>query len=193
MKRLTIVLTLALVAGCSQNPQPIAPQRSTAVQNTPEALEAIARYEFGQSRKPLIAVEAMVTDALASPKKARTLAGELAALLGSQCTRDGKIFVCRQLALIATAENVPAIAALLADPKTVDMARYALEPIEGPEVDQALLDALPHASGQAKAGIINSLGERRVLRAAGPLGPLATDPNPVIADAALAALVKIGR
>ncbi len=193
MKRVTILAILVLAAGCSQHPQSIAPQRTGSVQDASQALAAIAGYEFGQSRKPLLAVEAMVTDALPFPSDAKELAGQLTALLGSGCTRDAKIFVCRQLALIAGPDNVPGIAALLADPNTVDMARYALEPIAGPEADKALLDALPKVAGAAKAGIINSLGERRVQKAAGPLGPLAADKNPVIAEAAMAALVKIGR
>lgn len=155
------------------------------------ALLAASQYEFGQSREVLTAVQDKVTAALKSPRKKRALAAGLTALLDAGATPDAKQFACRQLALIASAENVPDIAALLEDDATADMARYALEPIPAPEVDEALIGALAKASDAVKVGIVNSLGQRKCRGAIGALATLASNGNPVIAEAAVAALGSI--
>ena len=157
-----------------------------------EALQAIKTYRFGQSREPLTVVEDLVRAALASPEQRKALAAQLAGLLATDATLECKDFVCRQLVLIGTGEEVPALAALLAKPETADMARYALERIPERETGKALLDALPQASGKAKIGIMNSLGERRAAKAVAALKKSSVDSDAAVAEAALAALGKIG-
>ena len=169
---------------------PSSAQETTA--NAPEALGKIVTYKFGESREPLSVVADLVRDALAVPEKRQVLAGELAAILATDATLDCKQFVCRQLALIGGAENVQALAPLLTSPDTADMARYALERIPGAEADAALIVALAAAPAVFKVGIINSLGERGCADAVDELGPLAVHADPVVAEAAIAALGKIG-
>ena len=77
---------------------------------------------------------------------------ELLAVLRSDATLQEKSAACRQLARIATKEAVPTLAALLGDEKLSHMARYALEPIRDPSVDDALRDALGKVQGQPAAG-----------------------------------------
>ena len=62
-------------------------------------------------------------------------------------SRAAKDFVCRKLAIIGTAESVPALAALLPDKDLSHMARYALERIPAPEAAKALREALAKTSG----------------------------------------------
>ncbi|MBN2309207.1 MAG: HEAT repeat domain-containing protein, partial [Candidatus Hydrogenedentes bacterium] len=69
--------------------------------------------------------------------------------------------------------------------------RYALEPISGPAVDRALLDAMGKADGTILIGIVNSLGARRSKAAVGPLTALVEDGG-AAREAAVAALGKIG-
>ena len=155
------------------------------------ALKNIATYEQGQSHAGPTAVENHVRAALGNTSDRAALEQRLATFLGSGATVEGKRFVCRQLALIGSAASVPALAALLTDPELADMARYALEAIPDPAVDQALLAALPKAGGKQKSGIIASLGARRTTAAVGPLGRLTTGSDGAVARAAGSALEKI--
>ncbi len=97
---------------------------------------------------------------------------ELLAILRSNAPVQEKSAACRQLARIATKEAVPALAALLGDEKLSHMARYALEPICDPSVDNALRDALGKVQGQPRLGVIGSLGARRDAKAVDALAGL---------------------
>lgn len=161
-------------------------------QDLSAALEGLAAYRFGDSREPLTVVQDRVRESLAAPEQRAALAGQLAAMLATDISRDAKDFICRQLVIIGDADNVPALAALLADADTADMARYALERIPAPAAGAALLAALPNAAGATRIGLINSLGARRESAAIGALAALAVDPDPAAARAALHALGSIG-
>mgnify|MGYP000108705520 CR=1 FL=1 len=93
----------------------------------------------------------------------------------------------RPLALVASAEAVPALAALLADEKLGHYARDVLEQMAHVDADTALLSALPRLTGDAQLGVINSLGLRRTARAVDSLNALAfSDDAPTTAPALLA-------
>lgn len=110
----------------------------------------------------------------------------------ADATADARQFACRQLSLIGGSAAVPALAALLADPESGGMARYALERIPGPAADRALLDALAAGSGPALVGLINALGVRRTAAATAPLAELLRSPDAAVAAAAAGALGRIG-
>ncbi|MBM3890287.1 MAG: hypothetical protein FJ388_14325, partial [Verrucomicrobia bacterium] len=99
---------------------------------------------------------------------------------------------CRRLAAIGTKEAVPALAALLTDEKLSDMARYGLEPIPDPSVDDALRGALGKVKGRTLIGVINSIGVRRDAKAAGDLTIMIGDADASVGAAAAAALGRIG-
>lgn len=206
--RLVIAVTLvALAVGCATTqkadtarveppaaiaaPAAVAPAPA-ATADLSSAVAAVKTYKIGDSREPLTVVQRMVKESLKSPEESRAMAAQLAALLGSDATLDAKQFACRQLVFVGSEENVPAIAPLLLDEKTADMARYALEPMQGAAVDQALIDALDKAPDAAKVGIINSLSARRSGAARDSLRALTKSANPAVADAAKAALQRIG-
>ncbi len=117
---------------------------------------------------------------------------ELIAVLRSEATPQEKSAACRKLARIATKEAVPALAALLGDEKLSHMARYALETIPDPSVDAALRDALGKVQGQARLGVIGSLGVRGDLKAVGALAGLLKGTDADAAQAAARALGNIG-
>lgn len=154
-------------------------------------LERIVTYNFGDSRAAFSELNDLVIESYSVPKFREDLADKLAALLGSDATRDCKQYVCRQLYVIGTAKQVPAIAALLTKAETSDMARYALERMPDPAADKALMDALGKVSGGMKVGMINSLGERRTAKAVPALAKLISAQDAVAAKAAVAALGKI--
>jgi HEAT repeat protein len=131
-------------------------------------------------------------------KKAQGDKGQLAkiekALLGvldSDAKRAGKQFVCRQLSIIGTEQSVPTLAKMLTGEETSDMARYALERIPGSAVDEALRGALRKARGNARIGIINSLGQRRDEGSVKVLSRILGRKNQQAAIAAAAALGQI--
>ena len=117
---------------------------------------------------------------------------KLITVLKSSATQEQKAAACRQLARIATKDAVPALAALLGDEKLSHMARYALEPIRDPSVDEALRDALGRLNGRPRLGVIGSLGVRRDAKAVGALARLLTDPDLQTSQAAARALGRIG-
>ena len=98
---------------------------------------------------------------------------------------------CRRLRQIGTVKSIAALAALLPDEELSHMARYALEPMPYPEVDQALRDALAKTQGTPKAGVIISLGARRDALAVPLLAPMLTDANTDVVRAAVGALGRI--
>ncbi|NQT38540.1 MAG: hypothetical protein HQ581_13675, partial [Planctomycetes bacterium] len=101
---------------------------------------------------------------------------KLIVVLQSDAAPFDKAKACQRLALIGTKEAVPALAALLADERLSSYARFGLEPIPDPSVDDALRDALGRLHGRLLAGVINSIGVRRDVKAVGALTKLASDP-----------------
>ena len=102
-----------------------------------------------------------------------------------------------EVPVIASARTVcnadgAALAALLPAISTSDMARIALERISGAEADAALIDALGKADDKSKIGIVNSLGARKTAAAVPAIAPLLKSKDPLLAEAAAAALGHIG-
>lgn len=156
-----------------------------------DKLSAIVNYERGMDTQPLIAVERLIRDSQNQPEQRKYIERRLAGLLAG-ATLEGKSFICKQLWFIGTAESVPAIAKLLADEETADMACYAIGQNPSPEAGQALRDALGKASPKLQMRIVNLLGDRRDTLSIGALGKLVFDAENQVAEAAVAALGKIG-
>ncbi|MHC4722023.1 MAG: HEAT repeat domain-containing protein, partial [Planctomycetota bacterium] len=159
--------------------------------NVKELLEKISGYEYGQSRKPLAELEEFLRSALESPEILKKTEKQFTKLLRSGATLDAKQFICRQLSVIGSEDSVPVLAAMLGGPETADMARYALERIEGEAVNEVLRKALPKATGKEKTGIINTLGARGNGKSVGVLAGLIYDSDAQIATAAVSALGRI--
>jgi len=116
---------------------------------------------------------------------------KLIAVLKSDAPHKDKADACRQLALIGTKDAVTPLAALLGDEKLSHMARYALEPIPDPAVDEVLRDALGKLKGRPLVGVIGSVGVRRDARAVRPLTKMLQGPDAEVAQAAARALGSI--
>ncbi len=97
----------------------------------------------------------------------------------------------QQLALVASPDAVPALAALLADEKLGYYARDVLEQLPHVDATTALRDALPRLVGDAQVGVINSLGVRRDPQAVEPLHTLTISDNSPSTAPALLALGRI--
>ena len=156
-----------------------------------ETYKRLAGYQFGDDREDLIAVEEASRNA--TPEQRDVMETRLIEILKSpDATPDGRQFVCRMLRQMGTAKSVPALAALLTDEKLSHMARYALQGMAGPEIDEALRVALGKVDGKLKIGVIGSIGARRDQKAVPQLARLVADKDVGVAQAAILALGHIG-
>ena len=116
----------------------------------------------------------------------------LLAVLRSAGPPAAKEAACVRLKQIGTARSAAVLGELLADEELSHMARHALESMPSPQAGAALLAALGKTRGRVKAGIIDSLGDRRERRAADALAALLGDADAMVAASAATALGKIG-
>ena len=136
----------------------------------------------------------------AVPSSAQTVAAPqdegklLAALKSSGASHKDKVDACRQLAIVATKDAIPVLAALLGDEQLSHNARYALEPIPDAGVDVAFRAALGQLKGMPLVGVIGSIGVRRDAQAVQPLQELLMqhEAGPETMKAAVRALGSIG-
>jgi HEAT repeat protein len=127
--------------------------------------------------------------AAAAPSAAQE--AKLIAVLRSSATQAEKAAACRELARVATKQSVPVLASLLGDEKLAHMARYALETIPDPSVDDALRGAVGKLAGRPLQGVIGSLGVRRDAQAVPALAKLLSATDAEVAQAAARALGNI--
>jgi HEAT repeat protein len=121
---------------------------------------------------------------------------DAAALIGilqdANASEFQKAKACQRVGELGPKEAVPALAALLGNGHLSVYARYGLEPIADPSADAALRAALPKLKGNLLIGVINSIGKRRDAKAASTLSGMIYGTDAEIANAAAAALGKIG-
>ena len=116
---------------------------------------------------------------------------QLIAVLQSNAPLFDKAKACQQLAVTGSKHAVPALSKLLASEQLAHYARYGLEPIPDPSVDDALRAAMGQLQGKLLVGVINSVGLRRDEQAVDRLSELADSPDSDVASAAAAALGRI--
>ena len=151
----------------------------------------ILDYEFGDSESALAGIKADIRGA--SKSQAKQIEKRLIATLKSaDATVECKQFVCRMLRRIGTAESVPALAELLDNERLSHMARFALQAIPADEADVVLHNAMDRVSGDLKAGIITTIGERGDRKAVRMLADLLDSSNDTIVGVAVSSLGRIG-
>jgi type 1 glutamine amidotransferase len=165
--------------------------KGTDMAELQELLGKVKTYDWGQSRLALTEVSEIIKKAQGDKGQLAKIEKALLEVLESDAKRAGKQFVCRQLSIIGTEQSVPTLAKMLTGEETSDMARYALERIPGSAVDEALRGALRKARGNARIGIINSLGQRRDKDSVKILSRILGRRNQEAAAAAAAALGRI--
>ncbi|MEA3224370.1 MAG: ThuA domain-containing protein [Planctomycetota bacterium] len=154
-------------------------------------LTKVKAYDWGQSRLALTELSEIIKKAHGDKAELAKIEKALLGVLESNAKQAGKQYVCRELSIIGTEQSASVLAGMLADGKTSDMARYALERIPGTAIDDALRGSLRKAKGNAKIGIVNSLGQRGDKKAVRPLTRMVTGKNKALATAAAAALGRI--
>jgi HEAT repeat protein len=143
----------------------------------------------------MITVTALFVRAAEPPPAPAGAAPAEAALLdvlrSSDASLEAKSAACRQLARVGTAQAVPVLAGLLGDEKLSHMARYALEQVPGPAVEEALRSAAGKLKGRCLAGVLDSLGVRRDAKAVEAIAALLGDADAEVAASAALALGRI--
>ena len=139
----------------NQEPDP----RMDDFKKAPDQWKEVAKLEWGGDRTAASSLQTLIMDADVSqyPVLEKKL---LDLLADSKATDIGRDFACRMLRLVGTSASVPALSKLLADEKSADSARYALQLIPGAETDAALRAALGTLHAKAKAGLIGTISAR---------------------------------
>jgi HEAT repeat protein len=139
----------------------------------------------------IIATAASIVAAQQPPPAEGTEADLIAVLQSADAPLFDKAKACQQLAVIGTKECVPALAGLLGDEKLSHYARYGLEPLPDPSVDEALRTALGDLDGGLLVGVINTIGMRQDEEAVDALKQLMDDSDARVAGAAAGSLGQI--
>lgn len=160
-----------------------------------QAIERMTRYNEGDSRQAVIAVERAVFQATADAAGRAAMTQRLLQVLASKnATPAAKSLVCRWLPMVATDDDaaVGPLSGLLGDASTRDMACRGLAGIGRPASGTALRDALNALKGDERVCVIQALGELRDPEAVKTLKPLLEDGGPAVTDATIWALGSIG-
>lgn len=157
-----------------------------------ELLTAIKGYKLGDDQGPLNNLENTARGSVGNEESRKAVAAALAAFLSSDATREAKVFASRQLVACGGPEIGASVAPLLLNIDTSNFTRYAIEQIPGQEIDGVLIDALGKADEASKLGIVNTLGARHAASAVPVLSALLMSDDTKLAEAAAAALGRIG-
>jgi HEAT repeat protein len=156
------------------------------------AFQTLTRLELGQDLQQFHGIELAVVQSRSDATVRTDLEARLIAVLQGAATDLAKDYACRQLALVGSDASVPALAALLPNPRLSPMARYALEGLGSPAAATALRDAMDKTEGRQKVGVVISLGRLADAEAAAPIAALLATENAELREVALVALGRIG-
>jgi hypothetical protein len=148
-------------------------------------------YDWGGDRGILAGIDQQIVDAHGDDNALEAIERGLLEVLQTDAPAPAKEYACRQLALIGTARSVSILAEMLVHTELSDCARFALEAIPDAAAARALRRALDAVEGDARVGIVNSLGERGDHKSIRALSKLQADADTTLSAAIQAALRKI--
>ncbi|MGA2532167.1 MAG: HEAT repeat domain-containing protein [Candidatus Aminicenantales bacterium] len=195
---LAILLGLAILAtaGLTAAPAQQTDRAKSSMGLTYDSLDAIlkdlANYKFDQGVGAPLRLRVYVQAHKDDPAARKACEAALLSFLETGPAPGGVMAACRSLSLIGGSASIPVLEAMLLKPETTDPARYALERIQGEDVDRALLAALDKTRGDVKRGIVSTLGNRAAAEAVPAMEKLVNGNDPQLALDAIKALGKIG-
>ena len=157
-----------------------------------QAFELLNAYDYGELDQPLRVIELHVGRFATDAVHKAQIAERLATYLGDpKSSYAVKVFVCQQLLVVGTEVQVPLLAKLLDDPRTVEIARFTLDAIPGEASLGAIRGVAARLQGLPLVGTLNSLGLRRDTQAVPLLTKHVASGDPQVAAAAAESLGKI--
>ncbi|MBI3117306.1 MAG: HEAT repeat domain-containing protein, partial [Candidatus Hydrogenedentes bacterium] len=157
-----------------------------------ELIAYLKGYDFGESREPLTRLSGAIRAAHGNAAQLGEIEKQLDAVLSGDCTLEAKRYASRELSLVGTAASVPALAALLNDAATNDIAVKTLETRPAPEAGAALREAAQSLSGNLHHAVVQALGRRGDAEALSVLAGLSQKGDEVLAIASINAIADIG-
>lgn len=171
------------------------PQTNATLATTATDLDALvqaaAAYESGQSLEPLRRLEEKVQQSIQTGIRG-DIESALIKLLQTNSTFEARKFAAKQLGIIGSSAALPALNGLLKDDDTAGLACLALTAYPAGKADDLLRSALEFAGPKAVVQIINTLGDRKDARSVPVLEHYTKNADLSTAEAAVAALGKIG-
>ena len=156
------------------------------------ALAAAREYRIGAPGEGYKGVERIVRETQPGDPMRRQLEQKLVELAASDADIEARRLVCRTLWVIGGDASVELLLTLVEDPNHYDIGCYALRNHPSPQINRRLIVALPDLAGKGRIAAINLLGDRRADEAVTALRDFTAAEDPLLAEAALAALGRIG-
>ena len=181
------IFALAVIVTCAAG---VASAQTTPAPSLDAILTQVATYDGGidsgavwQLRDYVLARK----DQAAGRTECET---RLLAFVKGTATPSGKMAATRLLRAIAGDTAVPALQAMVPDPRLSDYAIYVLQPMPGAAAEAALIQSLKTARGAQQSAVVAALGQRRATAALPLLTPMLG--NPALAPTAAVAIGRIG-
>src|SRR5258708_29199609 len=143
-------------------------------------------------RSVLDALAAWASDARKEPVRRKEAAKQLAAVLDSSAAFEARQIACRELVMLATEQQVPALSRLLLDEQLGHYALLVLSKIPGSSVDDELQAMLYDGHRSIESEILDVLGQRRCERAIHEIARRLKSSDDTLVEAAAFSLAKIG-
>ncbi len=157
-----------------------------------EAFQKLVKLELGQDLGIFNPIRQAVVASRADEKVRADLEKRLVAVLEGNASDLGKDYACRQLAIVGSDASLPALAALLPNPRASYMARFALEGIGSPAANKTLREMLAKTEGRQKVGVVISLGRLADTEAAPAIAALLASDDNELREVCLISLGRIG-
>ena len=157
-----------------------------------QAFQVLVKLELGQDLGIFHPIRQAVVASRTDEKVRADLESRLVAVLEGDATDLAKDYACRQLVIVGSDASLPALAALLPNPRMSYMARYALEGIGSLAAKKTLREMLAKTKDQQKTGVIISLGRLADPEAVPPIAAQLKEENETLCEVCLIALGRIG-
>ena len=182
--RILALATLITLAAGAASAQAIQPASLDAI------LAQVATYDGGITSDALWQLRTYVYARKDDGVARGECEAKLVAFLKGTATPSGKMAAARLLRAIAGDATVPALQAMVADPRSSDYAIFVLQPMPGAAAEAALLQSLKTARGAQQAAVVAALGQRRTAAALPLITPMLG--NPALSKTAAVAIGRIG-
>lgn len=156
-----------------------------------EHLQALAGFDYGQGRDPVVAFSRYLTTHAGAKQRSAMETQLLAFAVDETAPRAARQYVIREVGRVGSAKSAPVLAGLLGDESLGDDAAMALQRLGGSKVSNQILAVLPDLDGEARLQAIATLGELGEVRAVRALATVAGGDDEAAAVAAVTALGRI--